>query len=69
MIKKTMKKAKEELVLSRNALSDVTNKLKTVTKQCSSARTQASKGQLKLESAVTDSTHYEEDLLEKNELN
>lgn len=66
-IKKNMQKAKAELALSRHALSDVTNKLKTVTKQCDSASTQASKSQLKLEAAITDSIHYEEEILKKNE--
>lgn len=62
-----MQKARTELALSKRALSDVTTKLQTVTKQRDSARTQASKSQLKLEAVFADSTHYEEEILEKNE--
>ena len=66
-IKKNMEKARAELALSKRALSDVTSKLQTVTKQRDSARTQASKCHLKLEAVIADFTRYEEEILEKNE--
>ena len=62
-----LEKARAELTSSKHALSHVTNKLQTTTKQRDCACKQVHKSQQKLEAASADSVYYEQELLAEND--
>ena len=64
-IRKQAEIASTELAASRQALSDVTNRLKKTVKQRDTARKQGFKIQDKLEAANLDSMYYEDEMQEK----
>ena len=62
-----MEEARTELIHTRHALSDITKKLQVAIKQRDCAHKQVEKSHQKLETVITDSIHYEEEILAKNE--
>ena len=65
-MKRKVEKAREELSDTRHALKDTITKLQLAQKQRDCARNQTLKSHEKLETTITDSVHFEEELLAKN---